>query len=207
MARRKDTKQIILDTAMQLFWQSSYESVGTDLICKAANVRKGSLYHFFPSKDVLAFEVVNERWRLFESQVLKLAFDKNIPPLKRFERFADIVTSMVIKMKEKNGDVYGCPFANFACELSTQKTEIRQRITQIFDKYIQYFEQSMQDAVAAGELPARFNCAQNAKLLFTSVQGSVLLAKSTNDPSFLPEHFQQIFVLLQLSKENELAVA
>jgi len=187
-----NTKQKIVDSAMQLFWQNSYEAVGTDLICKTAGIRKGSLYHFFPSKDDLALEVVNQRWEMFEKQILKLSFDPDTPPIKRFYRFSDILSNMACRIKDKSGDVYGCPFGNFASELSTSKTAIRGRIAEIFDEYTAYFERSLTDAVKNGDL-ANIDIKSTARILFAGVQGSVLLAKANNNPSLLKENFEQLF--------------
>lgn len=187
-----NTRQKIVSTAMELFWQNSYETVGTDLICKTANIRKGSLYHFFPSKDDLALEVLNRRWEMFENQVLKLAFSPEIEPVKRFYRFSDILSNMACRIKEQSGDVYGCPFGNFASELSTSKTAIRGRIAEIFEEYTSYFERSLQDAVKNGNI----NCPDiksTAKIIFAGVQGTVLVAKASNNPSVLKENFERLF--------------
>jgi TetR/AcrR family transcriptional regulator, transcriptional repressor for nem operon len=45
----------IVDAAIMLFWRDGYHAVSTEMICRAAGVLNGSLYHAFPSKaDVLA---------------------------------------------------------------------------------------------------------------------------------------------------------
>ncbi|MCW2286501.1 AcrR family transcriptional regulator, partial [Rhodoblastus acidophilus] len=49
-----ETKRRLIAAALELIWRSSYGSVSVDDICKAADVRKGSFYHFFPSKADLA---------------------------------------------------------------------------------------------------------------------------------------------------------
>ena len=49
-----DTRDRILEAAMGLFHARSFDGVGTDEICRAAEVNKGSLYHHFPSKAELA---------------------------------------------------------------------------------------------------------------------------------------------------------
>jgi AcrR family transcriptional regulator len=67
MGERTSTRERIVEAATKLFWLQGYHLVSTDLICRAAEVRRSSLYHAFPSKaDVLAasLEWVWERnWR------------------------------------------------------------------------------------------------------------------------------------------------
>ncbi|MCI0443919.1 TetR/AcrR family transcriptional regulator [bacterium] len=52
-AEKRSAKDRILDTAVRLFYQHSYHSVGIDRIIAESGVAKMSLYNHFPSKDVL----------------------------------------------------------------------------------------------------------------------------------------------------------
>jgi TetR/AcrR family transcriptional regulator, transcriptional repressor for nem operon len=49
------TRARIVAAATMLFWREGYHPVSTDAICRAANVKKGSLYYAFPTKaEILA---------------------------------------------------------------------------------------------------------------------------------------------------------
>ena len=49
-----DTRNRILMTAMELFWEKGYLSTSVSDILSRSQVHSGSLYHFFPGKqDVL----------------------------------------------------------------------------------------------------------------------------------------------------------
>jgi len=58
MTQVHDTKQRLLDTAQRLFYARSYEDVGVQEICQEAGVKKGSFYHFFPSKRDLTLAIL-----------------------------------------------------------------------------------------------------------------------------------------------------
>ena len=60
MTQVHDTKQRLLDTAQKLFYARSYEDVGVQEICQEAGVKKGSFYHFFPSKRDLTLAILDE---------------------------------------------------------------------------------------------------------------------------------------------------
>ena len=47
---------------MELIWEQSYGSVSVDVICERAGARKGSFYHFFPSKSDLAAVAIEDHW-------------------------------------------------------------------------------------------------------------------------------------------------
>jgi TetR/AcrR family transcriptional repressor of nem operon len=47
MKPESSSKQKLLQTAMEMIWQSSYGSVSVDDICTQAGVNKGSFYYAF----------------------------------------------------------------------------------------------------------------------------------------------------------------
>jgi AcrR family transcriptional regulator len=55
----KDTKEIILKTAYNLFLYNNYEAVTINTILKATGLAKGGLYHYFSSKEELFIAVVD----------------------------------------------------------------------------------------------------------------------------------------------------
>ena len=66
-----DTRDRILEAAMGLFHARSFDGVGTDEICRAAGVNKGSLYHHFPGgKQEMAQAVFERIGSRFEAEVL-----------------------------------------------------------------------------------------------------------------------------------------
>ena len=57
-----DTRTLLLETALNLIWNSNYNSVGVNEICKQAGVTKGSFYHHFESKAELFCEATSHHW-------------------------------------------------------------------------------------------------------------------------------------------------
>jgi AcrR family transcriptional regulator len=56
----KDTKEIILKTAYNLFLYNNYEAVTINTILKETGLAKGGLYHYFSSKEELFIAVVDK---------------------------------------------------------------------------------------------------------------------------------------------------
>jgi len=56
----KDTKEIILKTAYNLFLYNNYEAVTINTILKETGLAKGGLYHYFASKEELFIAVVDK---------------------------------------------------------------------------------------------------------------------------------------------------
>ena len=75
-----NTKQKLIDTAWELLWTSSYGAVSVDDICKAAGVKKGSFYHFFPSKVDLAIAAMEETFACIKPEYDAMFSASNPPP-------------------------------------------------------------------------------------------------------------------------------
>jgi TetR/AcrR family transcriptional regulator, transcriptional repressor for nem operon len=63
----KNTKELILKTAYNMFLYNNYEAVTIKGIIKATGLTKGAIYHYFDSKEVL-FKAVIEKY-LMDSQI------------------------------------------------------------------------------------------------------------------------------------------
>ena len=67
----KDTKDLILKTAYNMFLYNNYEAVTINNIIKAAGLTKGALYHYYISKEEL-FKAVVDKYMIEVSQVKKI---------------------------------------------------------------------------------------------------------------------------------------
>ncbi len=61
MAKKGETKEVILAAAEKMFLQNGFEKTSVKMILEEAQIVTGSFYHFFPSKEAL-FEAVTERF-------------------------------------------------------------------------------------------------------------------------------------------------
>src|SRR5690348_3618956 len=61
MARRSDTKDRILETAYQLFYERGFSRISMDAVAARAGVTKRTLYNHFDSKDTLFGEMLKRQ--------------------------------------------------------------------------------------------------------------------------------------------------
>lgn len=57
--RSTETRNHILNVAMQLFSKTGYDATGVAEICQAAGVSKGAFYHHFPTKQAVFMALLN----------------------------------------------------------------------------------------------------------------------------------------------------
>jgi len=175
-----DTQQRILDSARELIYSRSYADVGVADICEHAGVKKGSFYHFYPSKRDLTLAVLDSHYLQIEENLVEKSFADDIPPLARLQRFGQNAYEFQKQISKAMGAVLGCPIGNLATEMATQDEPIRIKIEQIFSKIQRSIAQVLREAVAVGEIE-NLNIAATAQAMTAYFQGVLLLAKSQNN--------------------------
>jgi TetR/AcrR family transcriptional repressor of nem operon len=189
-----DTRQRIIDSARELIYARSYSDVGVQQICDNAAVKKGSFYHFFPSKRDLTLAVLDQLQEFFRDTILNRSFAADIPPLQRIERFFNNIYEFQKQTRKATGHILGCPFGNLGCEMSTRDEAIRSKVDAIFHASERPFEQALQEAVARGDLPA-IDTGATARAMFAYVEGIMMYAKTRNDPELIRDLGQRALQL------------
>ncbi len=183
------TRQNIVDTASDLIWKYSYASVSIDDICKAANVRKGSFYHFFPSKVDLVIAVMEECYQSKKAAYDEI-FSKQNAPLKRFEDLADFMYNIQETAFEKHGQVCGCPFTSLGSEMAAQEKRIRDKLNELNTLMYSYYDSAIKDLIAQGLLPTNTNSEAKAKEIYTFLVGLFTIARIQNNLELLKQELK-----------------
>ncbi len=205
MGRASCAKENLIKSAIELIGARSYNAVGVQELCEHAGVKKGSFYHFFPSKMDLTVEALNALWEGYKKEALE-------PALGSGGSVSDRIKSLLAKSyehqssaKDCHGCVTGCGFGNLALELSTQDEEIRKRLEEIFEEWAGIFERVIDEAVKAGELPGGTDPRATAQAMIAYMEGVSLLGKTFNDPEIMKKLGQGVLSLC--IEKNELREA
>lgn len=181
MIAESHTRERILATARHLFHGRSYADVGVKEICDAAEVPKGSFYHFFPSKRDLALAVIEDMADDWARGFVSEAFDPSLPPLERLDYMVDAAYYWQKAAKDIEGRVRGCLFGNLALEVSTREEVLRAKLMAVFNTTKEKFRDTLEQAVAAGAL-APLDTDRTASAMLAYLEGVIMLAKTENDP-------------------------
>ena len=179
MPRRSDMKERLTDAAMDLIWENSYGATSVDAICERAGAKKGSFYYFFKSKSELAAAALEADWRMRKADMDSI-FSPTVPPLERLERYFDFVHDRLAALHKKCGAVLGCPLFTLGSEVSTQDEVLRDKVHEILNRKVKYFESAIRDAHAQGQIVAP-NAKAKAKTLFACFQGTLTQARIQNN--------------------------
>jgi TetR/AcrR family transcriptional repressor of nem operon len=179
---------------MRLILSESYSSMTVNDLCAVADVKKGSFYHFFPTKRDLVLAAIDMHWERHRIQLFDAAFAPDIPPLARITRFFRLLTPWVNELA-LGGTVLGCPFGDLGAEMATQDVVIREKIREVFGHIAEYFARAIQDACAANEIHG-VDVEAAAGRLLAYLEGLYLLAKLENDPEIFVRNSRIVVKLI-----------
>ncbi|MCZ4278940.1 TetR/AcrR family transcriptional regulator [Rhodococcus sp. BGS-1C] len=190
MGRTSTARDRMLDAACSLIRNQGYEGVGVAEVCSVADVRKGSFYHYFESKQALTREVINEQWRHERARWVAVLSAPG-QPLTRLEALFGMHVDDIREQQDSNF-INGCLFANLSLELSTRDAAIRSDLQSVFDDQIALVAEVLDDAVADGSLRVADTTAHLAAAMLAQLEGTILFAKLRNDASVLDGLWSQI---------------
>ncbi len=198
MKQESETKRKLLETAVELIWESSYGSVSVDDICTKAGVNKGSFYYAFKSKSDLAVAAFERHWEL-KQPILDHVFSSQFPPLERLNKFLEGLIADQNEKSQKFGKVLGCPFCSLGSELSTQDENIRKKVEQMGLRFVKYYEAIVRDLASEGLIESKDHT-ELARELHSYVNGVILQAKIENNLKTLDRLQHGVLRLLNLKQ-------
>jgi len=188
-----ETRDKLINTAIELMWTESYSSAGVEEICRRAGLNKGSFYHFFPSKMDLALAAFESHWESFRPE-LEQIFSSDTAPLERLSAYCARARMRQKELKKRFGFVPGCPLTSVGSEQGTQSEPLRKMVCRIFNQLRGYFESAIRDAMAEGSIPEA-DAAKRTDELFSYYLGVQIRARITNDLAAM-EDMEQVFLTL-----------
>lgn len=204
MGRVSDARNKLMDAVLELIWTGSYGSTTIDHICEKAGVKKGSFYHFFDSKSVLALAALDANWQTMRGE-LDTMFSASVPPMVRLQRYCDFAYEFQSKMAQRFGHVLGCPLFSVGCEVCTQEDDLQKKVRSILDYKRKYIETAIRDAMGSGDIGAA-DPASAARMVMAFCEGLLTQARIQNDVTVLREMAPGIFGLLGVKSSEAAAV-
>lgn len=206
MGRQSTARERLLEAACELMEGRGYASIGVAEICARADVRKGSFYHFFPSKQALTIAAIDAHWQQQRAQWTGTLQGEGVP-LDRLEALFRSQVAAQHTAKHAAGAVNGCLFGNLALELSNQESEVQARLQEIFAEQIDLVRGTLDEASREGAIPDSSASAATARAVVAQLEGMVLFAKLGNDPGVLADLWPQTLLLLQAGRPAPAAPA
>ena len=168
----KDTRQRIVEAAMELFWLKGYSSTSIADILSRSQVNSGSLYHFFPGKQDVLLAVLEAYRDGIYPMLLEPSWAGVEDPIERVFALLGTYRRALIETECE----YGCPIGSLALELHEADPIVRQRLAENFTNWVEAVA-SCFDA-AAKNLPAGTDTRALAEMALNVMEGGVMQSRT-----------------------------
>lgn len=183
-----ETKQRIIEAASLAMIAKSYNGVGLNEILQAADVPKGSFYHFFKSKENLGIAVI-EKAAADHLQIVRSYFsDRARTPLERLRKYYESVRDEAAADRAEQ-----CVVCKLALEQANLSEPMRAAIRCSFDQSRSMTAQLLREAQAAGEVSKEYDAEQLADFLMVSLDGAMIGAEVNDDVKSIDNFLRFMF--------------
>jgi TetR/AcrR family transcriptional repressor of nem operon len=183
MAKQKITRDELISRTALVFRKQGYYNTTMNDIGKISGLLKGSIYHYFQSKEELMAEVLKAAYEEASKQFFPIASDKSLSYQTRLLTMLNMAESGMFSNGTADG---GCLFGKVGLEISAFFPEFTEIIKTHFNAYMEAFETIFQEAVNAKQAK------ELAKQALTEFQGATLLSVIYSDTSYFAEAKQRI---------------
>jgi TetR/AcrR family transcriptional repressor of nem operon len=197
--RGQAARDKLVGAGTELLRRQGYNATTVDQVCEAAGFSKGAFFHHFKNKEALA-EACLQNW-----DALGAAMESGAPyqseqsPLARLSGYMDFFISFF----EKPLPFRSCLAGTVVQEVAGSNDTLREAASQCF----MHAEQRLIELLDnAGSSRGRaLDSLSLARLWFSTFQGSLLLAKATQDNSVISsslKHVRQYVLALLMTKQG-----
>jgi TetR/AcrR family transcriptional regulator, transcriptional repressor for nem operon len=154
--------------------------------CAAANIQKGSFYHFFRSKLEVATAALEAHWASIQPDLDRIFNDRTITPIQRIAQYFDHVYLRQLARCKRVGQVMGCPFVTLGTEVIKHDSIVSAKAKELMDRYCLYFETALHEAQQNGDLPIG-DVRVKARELYGYLVGELVQARMYNDAEIVKQ--------------------
>lgn len=172
MPRQKVNKEFIVHQSLKLFRKKSYQNTTMADIADACGLLKGSIYHYFKSKEELVIEVMFYVHKFFKDQVFVHAYDKNLDPKQRLQKMIDMAEHIFL------GPERGCIMGNIGLETAHVHPEFAKYIKVFFKDYLKAFK------TIYGEIFPDDRAQEMAEQGLAELEGALMLSRIFNKTDY-----------------------
>lgn len=168
------TRQRILMTAMELFWEKGFNSTSISDILSRSQLHSGSLYHFFPGKQDLLIGVLEFYRDGIRENLLDPVWKDVDDPI---ERIFALLNGYRIQLVLTDC-TYGCPIGNIALEIHEPDPKVRELLAANFTNWARAIETCLENAGGRfGSIDRR----ALSEFVLTVMEGAIMQARTYRD--------------------------
>ena len=184
MPIQKITREEILSKSLDVFRQQGYYYTSMTDLANACSLQKGSLYHYFESKEALMKAILENIRTYLNTQVFSIAFEENKPASERLEK---VLIKLYKALLSREG---GCFIGKSTIETAPHIPEFAEILRGIF----QDWTMALQRIYSERYVPSvALTIAQQTMMEF---EGAVMMSNLFKDDTILKQAYERAMTRL-----------
>lgn len=175
------TADRILDAGQELIQTGGFSAMSFQDIASEVGIRKPSIIHHFPTKAELGVAIIRRYRDTFAAQLQQISED----PAKSSWDALEFYFSPYLFLASTPDKV--CLCGALAGEIPVLPEVMRVEVKQFIEAHQRWLEEILREGVERGELVLIDSPQSLSRVIFNSLQGSLLVRRSTEDVSQLKE--------------------
>lgn len=173
---KTNTRELLLDSGFKTFYRYGYQGAKIASILKDVGINKGSMYHFFKSKEALALAVIEERiaLKLRKKYSIILDSDRCIEAL--FETLRNAPQTLI----------YGCPLNKMSQEMIYIEKKFKISLAKVYEEFEEMIAKILSKGIKHQEIPT-CNIKKTAKLIIATYEGALMIYHLNQDKQAFEE--------------------
>lgn len=189
MTKGEQTKDHILERSAALFNRFGYNATSFGDIMADTGLEKGGIYNHFANKEALmleAFEYAVERLNRRYQHALEGKSDA----VERLSAVLAVFEATITDPPLRGG----CPLLNAATESDDALPALRSHVRRAVNGWLTVIVGIVERGQLDGQLRSDVNAASTASVIFSALEGAVMLSRLYRDPS----HIRNVVVFLKV---------
>jgi AcrR family transcriptional regulator len=185
MSPRPKTRDLIIETADELFYQNGFDFTSFSDIAKVVDISRGNFYHHFKTKDEILTAVIELRKERTKN-ALEIWEQDIQEPLERIKQFFSFFTTNRTKIR-----MYGCPLGTLCNEMAKLQHEAKIGAVEIYALFRTWISQQFE---SLGCTP---NQADHLSLhIISQSQGIANIFTAFQDDAFVEREIARVYAWL-----------
>lgn len=183
------TREKILRIAEEEIYLYGYQGFRIDALLKRAEIAKGALYHYFPTKLDLGYAVVDEALTGYFMVLWHESSEASN---------GDILLGLQNFLRERHTEissgecVNGCGLSNLIQEMSILDEGFNSRLRKLIELIIGTVSQSLAEGQATGVIKSNIDPVATSHFIMASYQGIMGMAKCMQDKDLVANLFESL---------------
>lgn len=175
------TRRLLLTAGQREVYLHGFQGTSVEVILARAGATKGAFFHHFPSKAEFGYAVVDEILAAAITAQWVEPLHRTADPLEtiatEFDRGIDLLRAQ--------RPILGCPLNNLAQEMNPLDEGFRVRTQAVFAAWHAAFRDALRQGQQQGIVRAGLDPADAAHALVAQIEGTLSLARNSQDPDIL----------------------